>query len=125
MNYNDLLKLLRANQITAKEMCDSLEMTTTGFKRSIDQQTLPIKKVIPLCKFLCISVSQFFGVQDDPKEQYNNSLSQKTFGKQSRNIYLSGSKETEALIQQIQEKDRQLQEKDKQITRLLDLLSSK
>lgn len=125
MEYNDLKRICDTNKITMVEIASALSMTSTGFKQAMENQTLPIKKVLPLCTFLNLSVSQFFGVQDDSKEQYNNSLSQKTFGKQSRNIFLNGSHETEAILQQLQEKDRQLQEKDKQITRLLDLLSSK
>lgn len=116
MNYNDLMQICKRNNLLQKDLADAIEMTPNGLKRAIEAGSLPINKVLPLCNFLSISVSQFFGVQNTPVEQYYNSQVQHSSGNKSRNVQIGDTKATEALVQQIQEKDRQ-------IAKLLDLLS--
>lgn len=116
MDYNELRKICESNKITLTELASAVEMTSTGFKQAMENQTLPIKKVLPLCQFLSISVSQFFGVQNTPADMYYNSQVQHSSGQRAKNIQLGDTKATEALVQQILEKD-------KQIAKLLDLLS--
>lgn len=63
MNYNELKILIESKKTTIKEVSERLEMTSTGFKRSIETEALGFGKVKELCLILGISVSEFFGEQ--------------------------------------------------------------
>lgn len=61
MNYNELKILAERKKFTIKELADSIGMTSTGLKRSIEGETMSIKTLRDLCDILQITVAQFFG----------------------------------------------------------------
>lgn len=122
MNYTELKDIAEKHRILIKHIASELSMTVQGLQTSLDNQTLPIKKVIPLCSFLGISLNDFFGVKDSSSEVYYGGNNQKTYGNKSKNIQMFDSKATEALIEQIRIKDAQLKEKDEQIAKLISKL---
>lgn len=117
MDYSEIVKILRANQIPVKDLSEHLGMTTTGFKRSIDKETLPMKSVVPLCNFLHISINAFFGI-DERSDVSPGALAQHNSNHKAKSVVTYDSAATEALVQQ-------LKEKDAQINKLLDIIASK
>lgn len=61
MNYNDLKILAERKKITIKDLAESIGMTSTGLKRSIEGETMSIKTLRDLCDILQISIAEFFG----------------------------------------------------------------
>ena len=61
MNYNDLKIIAERKKFTIKELAESIGMTSTGLKRSIEGETMSIKTLRDLCDILQISISEFFG----------------------------------------------------------------
>lgn len=61
MNYNDIKILAERKKYTIKELAESVGMTSTGLKRSIESEAMSIKTLRDLCDILQISVSEFFG----------------------------------------------------------------
>ena len=61
MNYNDIKILAERKKFTIKELAESIGMTSTGLKRSIEGETMSIKTLRDLCDILQVSIAQFFG----------------------------------------------------------------
>lgn len=61
MNYNEIKILAERKKFTIKELAESIGMTSTGLKRSIDGETMSIKTLRDLCDILQISIAEFFG----------------------------------------------------------------
>ena len=61
MNYNDLKIIAERKKFTIKELAESIGMTSTGLKRSIEGETMSIKTLRDLCDILQISIAEFFG----------------------------------------------------------------
>lgn len=111
MNYSQLQNLLDKKRMLVKEVYEKLGMTYDGFRNSIERQTLPLKRVMPLCEILEITPNQFFGVEDLQKTVNNTAVQ---VGGRS-NIMQYERKSLDIM-------ERQLKEKDKQIESLLSLL---
>ena len=60
MNYNELKIIAERKKFTIKELADSIGMTSTGLKRSIEGETMSIKTLRDLCDILQISIAEFF-----------------------------------------------------------------
>ena len=50
MTYCELKDLSEIKGVTLRSLADEVNMTRTGFRSSIENQTLPISKVEALCK---------------------------------------------------------------------------
>ena len=61
MNYNELKIIAERKKFTIKELAESIGMTSTGLKRSIEGETMSIKTLRDLCDILQISIAEFFG----------------------------------------------------------------
>lgn len=61
MKYNEIKKYAETKNIRISDIADAVEMTSTGFKRSIEMESFPIGKVRDLCDILQIGVAEFFG----------------------------------------------------------------
>ncbi len=124
MIYSELQDLCFARKITVKSLYNALGMTRSGFQAAIDNQSLPIKRLLPLCSKLGISPNQFFGIEETPTTiAAKDSAVQLGGNSNTLNYALSDNETIKLLSEQIKEKDRQLSEKDKQISQLMKLLS--
>ena len=61
MKYNEIKKHAESKNIRISDIAEAVEMTSTGFKRSIEMESFPIGKVRDLCDILQISIAEFFG----------------------------------------------------------------
>ena len=61
MNYNELKIIAERKKITIKDLAESIGMTSTGLKRSIESEAMSIKTLRDLCEILSITISEFFG----------------------------------------------------------------
>ena len=61
MKYNEIKKRAESKNIRISDIAEAVEMTSTGFKRSIEMESFPIGKVRDLCDILQISIAEFFG----------------------------------------------------------------
>ena len=61
MNYNELKTIAERKKFTINELAESIGMTSTGLKRSIEGETMSIKTLRDLCDILQISIAEFFG----------------------------------------------------------------
>ena len=61
MNYNEIKILSERKKFTIKELAESIGMTSTGLKRSIEGETMSIKTLKDLCNALQITIGEFFG----------------------------------------------------------------
>ena len=66
MNYNELKKNAESKKKLISEISETVGMTSTGFKRSIETGSFPIGKVRDLCNVLQITISEFFGEETAP-----------------------------------------------------------
>ena len=60
MNYNQLQAILTEKNITMGAFCEKLNLTRQGFQKSMDNHTLPAKKIEEVCILLGFSPNQFF-----------------------------------------------------------------
>lgn len=109
MDYNELKLLAESKKTMIKEVAESLGMTSNGFKRGIENRTLPFSKVEELCKMFQFSPNFFFGWPEQPVQG----------GVYAANITGGNTQNSSEAIRVLAD---QLKEKDRQITRLLKLL---
>lgn len=121
MTYDRIKEICEFNKITVSDVAKELGMTSTGFRQSIVNQTLPIRFVLPLTKILCVSLNDFFDLQSNNQETIYGHNIQQSSGVKSKNIIFD-SKATETLIEQLRIKDEQIKEKDSQIAKLFSML---
>lgn len=107
MEYNDLMILAKQKKILQKNLCQQLNLTPAGFKRGIENGTLPINKVLPLCQILGISPNELIG------------WSSPLVGNYASHIEGPNTQNSNEVISALSE---QLKEKDRQIDRLLKIL---
>lgn len=115
MTYTELRDITEKKGILIKSVAAAVDMTTQGLQASIENQTIPAKKILPLCKILGITLNEFFGVED---QRYGDVIhgNQNKFG---RKQIINENKETIKILQD------QLATKDEQIKMLMELLKSK
>lgn len=63
MDYNELKKIAESKKIEIGEIAIELEMTSNGFRESIRNETIQLKKLRRLCELLHIHPTMFFDVQ--------------------------------------------------------------
>ena len=69
MTYCELKDLSEIKGVTLRSLADEVNMTRTGFRSSIENQTLPISKVEALCKKIGISPNDFFSWKSNTAPQ--------------------------------------------------------
>ncbi len=115
MNYNELQDLCIERKITLKSVYNALEMSRQGFQRAIDNESLPLKKVLPLCGKLGITPNEFFGVDSLANVSANGNAVQ--FGGQANTLNYAEQTDTISMLRE------QIKTKDEQIATLLSLLA--
>jgi DNA-binding Xre family transcriptional regulator len=60
MNYSELKEISEAKKVEIKELASALDMTPNGFRESIKNETIQLRKLRTLCDLLRISPSMFF-----------------------------------------------------------------
>lgn len=63
MDYNELKQIAETKKIEVREIANELEMTTNGFRESIKNETIQLKKLRKLCELLHIHPLLFFEVK--------------------------------------------------------------
>lgn len=62
MDYSDLKEVFTSKKIEVKEIANELEMTPNGFRESIKNETIPLRKLKLLCTMLKLNPILFFDV---------------------------------------------------------------
>ena len=109
MDYNDLMNLARQKIFLQKDICVRLGLTSAGFKRGIERQTMPFGKVAELCEMFHFSPNFFFGWPEQPVQG----------GVYAANITGGNTQNSSEAIRVLAD---QLKEKDRQISKLLSML---
>ena len=138
MTYNELKNITNVKNLQLKQVAEGIGMSRQGLQTSIENQTLPISKVLDLCKMLGITPNDFFGVNNETVSQSVNSNSGTVTvtGIDRRQYYSDSPDVLKAQVElleerikekdsQIKEKDSQIKEKDSQINSLLSILKGK
>lgn len=116
MTYCELKDLSEIKGVTLQSLADEVNMTRTGFRSSIENQTLPISKVGALCKKIGISPNDFFSWKSNTAPQQ---IQTGCVG----NAQYMDTRAVDLLQEQLSIKDKQLCEAQEQISRLINLLS--
>ena len=131
MNYSELKNIAKTKKILLKEIADSMKVSAEGLKYSIENNTLPINKLLELCKILDITPADFFGTTGTTIKGNGNivgsNINKSTID--NRHYYSDSPDVLKAKIdileERIKEKDSQIKEKDSQIKELLNILKNK
>ncbi|MBQ7387868.1 MAG: hypothetical protein IJW01_00585 [Paludibacteraceae bacterium] len=135
MNYSELKNIAKSKKILLKEIADSMNVSAEGLKYSIENNTLPINKLLELCKILNITPADFFGTTINGNGNIvGSNINKSTID--NRHYYSDSPDVLKAQIEvleerikekdsQIKEKDSQIKEKDSQIKELLNILKNK
>ena len=100
ISYEELKSLCQVANVQLLELAHLANLTPQGFRKSIDNSTLPAAAVVPICERLQISLQQFFG--------------------RAPIVYTDQSLQHAIEIADLR---RQLEEKDAQIAKLINVLS--
>lgn len=100
IHYDEIKSLCQAANIQLLELAHLAGLTPQGFRKAIDNSTLPASAVVPLCERLQISLQQFFC--------------------RAPIVYTDQSLQHACEIADLR---RQLAEKDAQIAKLIDVIS--
>lgn len=129
--FSDLKRFTKKTKTNVENIASDLGLSYDGLKLGLDQQTLKIQYVLPLCKILCISPDQFFDVET-PKGDI-------VYGDQQKGSKMKIKKDSPELAhaieilqeelrqknEQLAAKDRTIAEKDQQIADINKQLLSK
>lgn len=115
MTYSELKDLSEIKGITLQSLAEEVDMTRSGFRSSIEKQTLPIAKVGILCNKLGISPNDFFSWKSGVVAQQ---IQTGCVG----NAQYMDTHALDLLQEQLSIKDKQLCEAQGQISRLISLL---
>lgn len=116
MDYNDLRILMNQKRLVLKNVCQQMGITSNGFKKAIERQTLPEKNIRILCGLLDISPNEFF-VWDDPSANVG------VYASNISGVNTQNSNEAIlALEKELKEQHGIIKEKDKQINKLLAII---
>ena len=100
IQYDEIKQLCQTANVQLLELARLAGLTPQGFRKAIDNSTLPASAVVPICERLQISLQQFFGrapiVFTDQSLRY---------------------------AAEIADLHRQVEEKDAQIAKLINVLS--
>lgn len=74
MTYQEIKELCEKRQLPIKVLAENLGMTPAGFQRAIENQTLPIRLVPPLCDALGLDITKLFGTNPANPESDKDAL---------------------------------------------------
>lgn len=111
MDYNDLMIIAKKKDILQKDLCESLKLTPSGFKRGVEKGTIQKNKIQVLCQQLEITPNEFFGWPHQEEVSGNGNYASHISGVNTQN----SNEAIKAL-------NNQLKEKDKQIDRLMTII---
>lgn len=122
MNYNELKRHCALIQVSVSEIANEVDITIDGLRKGLENESLALRYVQPLCKSLGITPNKFFGVDDTPGDNIYGA--QNKGGK--KQIIQQGNTDAlehtiEILKAQLTTKDEQIAAKDRQINKLLGL----
>ena len=121
MNYSELKNIAKSKKILLKEIADSMNVSAEGLKYSIENNTLPINKLLELCKILNITPADFFGTTINGNGNIvGSNINKSTID--NRHYY---SDSPDVLKAQIEVLEERIKEKDSQIKELLNILKNK
>jgi len=119
MDYNELKEIADSKKIEVKEIASALEMTPNGFRESIKNETIQLRKLRKLCEMLQIHPNMIIDVQ---KGVYLNNVHAQV-GNNNKISLESKEHEIEMLRQRLNDKDQIINNKDEIIEMLKDKLS--
>ena len=111
MEYEDIKAICRMNKISVQTIASEVGLSLDGLKRGFIAKSIAMKYIPQLCKSLCVTPNRLFGFED------HKQTIQQTQNGGVGNSQIAGT-DTEALRQQ-------LAEKDAQISRLLGIIESR
>jgi len=98
MDYSELKQIAETKKIEVREIANQLEMTSNGFRESIKNETIQLKKLRQLCEILNISPAKFFDVNQFGIISKNVDLG-------SKQLIDSRDREIEMLKQRLNDKE--------------------
>ncbi|MFT3753706.1 MAG: hypothetical protein QM800_12810 [Paludibacter sp.] len=101
MNYNELKQIADSKKIEVREIANELEMTSNGFRESIKNETIQLKKLRKLCELLHIHPTVFFDVQ---KGVYLNNVHAQV-GNNNKIVIENKDREIAELRERLNDKD--------------------
>lgn len=101
MNYNDLKQIADSKKIEIQEIAYELKMTPNGFRESIKNETIQLKKIRQLCELLNIHPNLFFDLE---KGVYLNNVNAQ-LGNGNKIIVESKDLEIKLLKQSLKDKE--------------------
>lgn len=116
MNYYELQDLCEIKHKTVTNVARALGITLEGLKRGLNNESLSIRYLKPICDFLEITPNEFFRVGS-----FGGDIGCNKFGQnQTINQIPTELNETIGILRdQLKEKDLQISMKDEQINKLL------
>jgi len=114
MEYNVLREIAESKKIEIREIANELDMTPNGFRESIKNETIQLKKLRRLCEILHIHPNMFFDVQ---KGVYLNNVHAQV-GNNNKIVLENKDREIEMLRQRLTDKETIIQNKDEIIQML-------
>lgn len=112
MNYYELQDLCEVKHETVTNVARTLGITLEGLKRGLNNESLSIRYLVPICDFLNITPNDFFKT----KTQVGDTGCNKFGTNQTINQFPNELTETIAILRE------QLKEKDAQINNLISKL---
>jgi len=114
MKYNELKQIADSKKIEVRELANELEMTPNGFRESIKNETIQLKKLRRLCEILHVHPTLFFDVQSGV---YLNNVHAQV-GNNNKISLENKDREIEMLKQRLTDKDAIINNKDEIIEML-------
>lgn len=114
-NFNDLKQYTRVAKCSVDEIAAKTDISYDGLKRGLQNESLSIRFVVPLCQALNMTPNQFFGVEETSGDTNYGNM-QKNAKKQIMQVGTEELKKTISILEgQLKTKDEQLKSKDEQL----------
>lgn len=107
MNYSEFKELCKAKNIKINDVCEYVDMTRPGLTKSLNNETIELRKLKLLCDFVRITPAQFFDGGSFGTLQNKSALETKKNEDYEKEIeYLRNTiKDKEEIINLLREKD--------------------
>ncbi|NLI72785.1 MAG: helix-turn-helix domain-containing protein [Bacteroidales bacterium] len=107
MNYTEFRELCKAKNIKISDVCEYVGMTRPGLVKSLDNETIELRKLKLLCDYVRISPAQFFDTGIFGSLQNNSVFESHKIEEYEKEIeYLKNTlKDKEEIINLMREKD--------------------
>jgi len=107
MDYKDLKEIADSKNIEIKDLSSEVEMTPNGFRESIKNETIQLRKLRRVCEILGISPLLFL---NNPSGVYLHNVHTQV-GDNNQMAIDNKDREIESLREQLNAKDEQLEDK--------------